>query len=302
MNALSERKIENFRVIESSGCHRYTYWNEQFLNNSSLDNGWCTPSRSIQQQEMLVVSLERECTISKIRMLSRKINESQGFPVAFRWLGSNDLQNWESLIDVEGFVNTKETWHEWPISSTQPVQYLKLEIDQVNWRKEGKYFVQFMALEFYENSKATQGTSIFPFIANMADIAKIRSEQATKYGISGTSHSQTTVWALDPGQGVSAHCHLDGKEIHIVWEGKGHFYCDLDMKGMPVSYEPKAREVVIPPKDNSQLDYASRQVEKGDIISVNEGMVHYFRASEDDSLVILSIITPGYNRSLFASR
>ncbi|MDR2044200.1 MAG: discoidin domain-containing protein [Clostridium sp.] len=146
-------KLKNLSIIASSGCHRYDYWHEQYLFDGRSDTGWCTPSRSAAQEEYIIISLERNTVISKIRMLSREINENAGFPVDFDFfmnVGDN-MNDWIKILSVRDFQNKRATWHEWFVEKAISGNMVKLLIYKVGVRPENKYFTQFMCLELFKN-------------------------------------------------------------------------------------------------------------------------------------------------------
>lgn len=142
--------ITDCRVLKSSGCHRYEYWGEQFLFDGRYDTGWCTPSRTTPQVEFLEIEFLNNVSISRIRLLSRAINRDAGFPVDFCLKAYNDdTGKWEPFFNAFNIINFENTWHEWEFNSIT-LKKIRMEIERVGWREEGKYFLQFMALEFYQ--------------------------------------------------------------------------------------------------------------------------------------------------------
>ena len=142
-------KLEKLQVIDSSGCHRYQYWNEQFLFDGREDTGWCSPSRSKWVNEYLIIDLGASVKPKKIRMLSRAINENAGFPQALEIYLSDDAKYWELIFKIENIQNQKSTWHEWLFDNNKMCKFVKILITKVGKRKEKKYFTQFMGLEIY---------------------------------------------------------------------------------------------------------------------------------------------------------
>ena len=143
------RILRNCYVTASSGCHRYDYWNEQCLFDGRMDTGWCTPSRTLPQLEFLEVDLDGQHQLSRIRLLSRAINADAGFPVDFRFLVRTNGGQWQEVISEQGWTNAADTWHEWDFAPVG-TDVVRLEVERVAFRSEGKYFLQFMNLEFYE--------------------------------------------------------------------------------------------------------------------------------------------------------
>ncbi|GAB2208972.1 hypothetical protein ROS1_57900 [Roseibium sp. ROS1] len=140
-------RLAQCRVIRSSGCHRYGYWNEQFLFDGRTDTGWCTPSRKNRQREFLEIDLATEKAITKMRLLSRSINKNAGLPEHITILVP-DAVGWKSVIALKVGEQDLSSWYEWPLPHISGPT-IRLEFDGVGIRPEGKYFLQFMALEFY---------------------------------------------------------------------------------------------------------------------------------------------------------
>ncbi|GAB2952358.1 discoidin domain-containing protein [Hafnia psychrotolerans] len=137
--------ITTCRVTASSGCHRYPYWNEQFLFDGRSDTGWCTPSRTREQLEFINVDLGTTSPINKIRLLSRSINKNAGLPekiIIRKYI--------DGLVLAVLEIGEQEisTWYEWETPDIYGPD-LYIEFDQIKIRPEGKYFLQFMCLEFY---------------------------------------------------------------------------------------------------------------------------------------------------------
>src|SRR5262249_54485545 len=77
---MTEYVLPNCRVVDSSGCHRYDYWNEQSLFDPDPRSGWCSPSRTRPTVEYLRIETNDSRPARAIRLLSRAVNEDAGFP------------------------------------------------------------------------------------------------------------------------------------------------------------------------------------------------------------------------------
>ncbi|WP_158665215.1 discoidin domain-containing protein [Ensifer adhaerens] len=140
------RPVSGCRVIASSGCHRYGYWNEQYLFDGRADTGWCTPSRTRSQSEFLEISTGCQTPIQRIRMLSRAINPEAGFPKRMQVRSAKAEGEWQAPVTLQSSQLTSTCWHEWSLPGLH-APYLRLDFFDVARRQEGKYFLQFMALE-----------------------------------------------------------------------------------------------------------------------------------------------------------
>jgi hypothetical protein len=147
MKASGEYRIANPWVTASSGCHRYSYWNEQYLFDGRPTTGWCTPSRTDWRNEFLEISFPQSHRLCKICMQSRLINEKAGFPKAFS-LAKVENQQRTLLLQVADIVNRLGYWHEWNFEP-EVARDVRLDFLDVDWRADGKYFLQIMCLEFY---------------------------------------------------------------------------------------------------------------------------------------------------------
>lgn len=143
--------IRDCHVVSSSGCHRYPYWNEQFLFDGRRDTGWCTPSRSEAETEFIEIDLGCQRSVQGMRMLSRAINKDAGFPGTIKILKPSS-DGWELVHQIDDIENDIDNWHSWELPVFQAAQ-LRLEFDNVGVRPEGKYFLQFMCLELYSPSE-----------------------------------------------------------------------------------------------------------------------------------------------------
>lgn len=133
-------------VTDSSGCHRYDYWNEQALFRPGLENGWCSPSRSAPATEFLAVDLGATCRVSGVRMLARAINKGAGFPRCITVETSQDGAEWARAAVRDDVSCPESTWYELtfpPVTARR----LRLLLTDAAERADGKYFTQFMALQ-----------------------------------------------------------------------------------------------------------------------------------------------------------
>ncbi|AEI04458.1 hypothetical protein with galactose-binding domain (plasmid) [Afipia carboxidovorans OM5] len=148
------RLLRNCVVTNSSGCHRYGYWNEQALFDGSPRTGWCTPSRKVRRVEFLEIDFGRTAAVCTMRLLSRTINPKAGFPGLVRILVPRDT-GWEETAAIRTAPNDTDVWHQYEVPRA-PTTRWRIEFDEIALRPEGKYFLQFMCLELYE---AAQGVS-----------------------------------------------------------------------------------------------------------------------------------------------
>src|SRR5262245_4081727 len=142
------RLIEGCYVIDSSGCHRYDYWNEQALFDGCPKTGWCTPSRTEFRQEYLEVELTKVAVPVLLRLQERPIKGHPGFPRRLR-LYSRVSSLWREVLTAVSKASHRTLWHEWELAPIA-AKWIRLVIEEVEWRPEGKYFVQFMQMELLE--------------------------------------------------------------------------------------------------------------------------------------------------------
>src|SRR4051794_29934281 len=119
--------VRGCHVSNSSGCHRYSYWNEQFLFDGRNDTGWCTPSRSKQITEFLEISLPRKQRISGLRLLSRSINRNAGFSVEFS-VHAMVAGDWKNALNARDVIGYEDCWYRWHFE-TPPTDAIRLEIN-----------------------------------------------------------------------------------------------------------------------------------------------------------------------------
>jgi hypothetical protein len=142
------RSIGTCRVTGSSGCHRYGYWNEQFLFDGRPDTGWCTPSRKVRRVEFLEIETGTTVPIVRLRMRSRAINPEAGFPRTVILYTKAMGSNWAERARLRTAPLAADCWHDWALPAFEAPQ-LRIEFDDIAIRPEGKYFLQFMALELF---------------------------------------------------------------------------------------------------------------------------------------------------------
>jgi hypothetical protein len=140
-----EQVLRGCRVIDSSGCHRYDYWNEQSLFDGSPDTGWCSPSRTRPTVEYLRIQTNDPRPIVSIRMLARAVNEGLGFP------GTVEVQvpaddGWLTVHTARDLRPPAGSWIRLDLPPTAaPV--LTLRLGDAAIRANGRQFTQFMSLE-----------------------------------------------------------------------------------------------------------------------------------------------------------
>jgi F5/8 type C domain len=140
------RRIDGCVVTDSSGCHRYDYWNEQALFDSRPDTGWCSVSRDVPTAEFLDIDLGARRPVAGVRLLSRAVNENKGFPETVEVLVRDGTGSWRRVHHAKGIRVPVSTW----VDLTFPPflgDQVRLFLSDVAMRPEGKYFTQFMCLE-----------------------------------------------------------------------------------------------------------------------------------------------------------
>lgn len=140
-----EHVLRGCRIIDSSGCHRYDYWNEQSLFDGSPDTGWCSPSRTRPTVEHLSVETNDLRPIVLIRMLARSVNEDAGFPRTVQLEVPNGV-GWTTIHTARDLRPAAGSWVRLDIPPTvTPV--LTLRLSDAAIRPSGRQFTQFMCLE-----------------------------------------------------------------------------------------------------------------------------------------------------------
>lgn len=145
------QRIPDCRIADSSGCHRYDYWNEQALFDGSDRTGWSTPSRTMAVAEFLEIDLCGMREPAMVRLQHRPINEHPGFPKALT-IFARTGDGWTKVHQATDIHVAAGEWseHEFdPVRTTA----LRIEFDEVGWRDNGAYFLQFMQLEVGEGTE-----------------------------------------------------------------------------------------------------------------------------------------------------
>lgn len=145
------RLIEGCYVTDSSGCHRYDFWNEQHLFDGSPHTGWGSLSRNEAQPEYLDIDLGDLHTPVQIRLQRRPVPVIRtGFPGALRVTAYPEQGGEKTVLDAKGISVEAGEWYE---ADLEPVETrrLRVETDGVEIRPSGKYFTQIMQMQFFTN-------------------------------------------------------------------------------------------------------------------------------------------------------
>jgi hypothetical protein len=84
----------------------------------------------------------------RLRLQARPIAAHPGFPRALRLLALRDGA-WVLVLRAHDVVAAAGEWWEGAVERT-PTNRVRLEVDNVGWRANRVYFVQFMQLELLE--------------------------------------------------------------------------------------------------------------------------------------------------------
>jgi hypothetical protein len=142
--------IEGCYVTDSSGCHRYDFWNEQALFDGRSDTGWCPPSRTEPQVEHLEIDLGRVRTPARIRLQRRPAPKvATGFPPAVRVIAYPDGEGEQTVLSDERLAAEAGGWWEQDLEPV-PTRKVRVEASNVDQRPNGTYVMQFMQLQLLE--------------------------------------------------------------------------------------------------------------------------------------------------------
>jgi hypothetical protein len=142
------RLIEDCFVTDSSGCHRYDYWNEQALFDGRSDTGWCTPSRTQAREEYLEIDLGGDHRPARIRIQARPIEDWPGFPRELRVLARVG-DTWVPVLHAKDVHAPAGQWWEGDLDPVTTSQ-VRIEMNDVERRANNVYFLQFMQLQLLE--------------------------------------------------------------------------------------------------------------------------------------------------------
>lgn len=138
-------RLEHCAVVDSSGCHRYEYWNEQHLFDGRLDTGWCCPSRDRSTDEYLVIQTNDARSLTAVRLQARATNKHEGFPERIT-VQTGSVHSWTTVASKSGLKPGLGEWVEirFPPTATE---FLCLTLSDAAIRPNGRQFTQFMNLE-----------------------------------------------------------------------------------------------------------------------------------------------------------
>ncbi|MFJ5925680.1 hypothetical protein ACIQF6_24030 [Kitasatospora sp. NPDC092948] len=144
------RLITGCRVTDSSGCHRYDFWNEQFLFDGSSHTGWGSQSRNASQPEHLDIDLGGVHAPLRIRLQRRPVPVIKtGFPVSIRVVAHPEEGGEKTVLVAENIDVEAGEWFE---ADLEPVATRRIRVvtGGVAIRPSGKYFTQIMQMQFLE--------------------------------------------------------------------------------------------------------------------------------------------------------
>ena len=155
-----DQHVRQFRVIASTGCHRYGRWNEQALAAPGDVSGWSSPSRSQPHTEVLDFDLFCERPLTGIGLRPRNWNQcidySLSFPSRFKVSLSLECRNWREVLSVAEYRCVDIETQRWRWDAC-PARFVRLELYETAQRPESKYFCQLMEVEFWQASAEAKG-------------------------------------------------------------------------------------------------------------------------------------------------
>lgn len=143
--------IEGCYVTESSGCHRYDFWNEQALFDGSPHTGWGSLSRNEPQTEHLDIDLGGLRIPLKIRLQRRAVPVIRtGFPGTLRVVAYPEQGGEKTLLVADGISVEAGEWFEGDLEPVE-TRRVRVETGGVEIRPSGKFFTQIMQMQFLES-------------------------------------------------------------------------------------------------------------------------------------------------------
>ena len=131
-------------------------------------------------------------------------------------------------------------------------------------------------------------------IFHIPDYIDSSDEEAVKKRIGTTDLRRILVWTINKGQEIQNHYHPDGEDLWYITQGKGIYYSNKEELTQldEVDLEPTGEK-------GNKLFKSPRYIEEGDIIVFSQGMNHAVKATSDEPLVIISVLTPGSAKKVF---
>jgi quercetin dioxygenase-like cupin family protein len=131
-------------------------------------------------------------------------------------------------------------------------------------------------------------------IYHLPDYIDHSEEEIVKNRIGTTDFRRILVWTIKKGQEIKAHFHPDGEDLWYIMQGKGIYYSNKEQLDQLEGVDLE------PTNENGEKIFKSpRYVVKGDMIVFPQGVNHAVKATSDESLVIISILTPGSANKVF---
>ncbi|MFB6818645.1 discoidin domain-containing protein [Streptomyces sp. NPDC056347] len=150
MTADQLRVIDGCYVTDSSGCHRYDFWNEQALFDGNPHTGWGSLSRNEPHVEYLDIDLGSIRVPVKIRLQRRAVPVIRtGFPGTVRVVAYPEQGGEKTILEADGISVAAGEWFE---ADLEPIatRKIRVETDGVEIRPSGKFFTQIMQMQFLE--------------------------------------------------------------------------------------------------------------------------------------------------------
>lgn len=142
----------NYVIIDSSSCHRYERWNEQFLLDGIGNTGWSSASSPYQRDEYLILDLlKTQQSLNELVFFQRlqQYNDDlkKSFPSNVKIYLSNDNLSWNYFGSYS--LKCDESGKASVGLNGEKGRYIKLVFSNDSIRLEGKFFIQLSRLKVY---------------------------------------------------------------------------------------------------------------------------------------------------------
>lgn len=217
-------KLTEGWIVDSSSCHRYDRWNEQYLFINNVQNGWSSVSSKICDTAFLVFDLLKEQRIAQLKLKPRNwgLNKDliNSFPDEVHVYFSDNGMDWKK--DTRCLIDKEKASDVLISLSGNRTRYIRIEFKVYNKRKDGKYFIQLSQICVYgqiEKDENRAKISMLPSFFKLNKESRYNTETANKCGLMYGNSTSCESWFLLPKQKVPQRVFYESNVLIIPLDG-----------------------------------------------------------------------------------
>jgi hypothetical protein len=269
----------DYEVVESSGCHRYSRWNEQSLASPDPAEGWSSPSRTEPATEVLELDLMGTWLVTGISIDPRDwaVNPEfrRSFPSAFRVLAHSDEDGWETALTVRDHVCATPGAQHWRWTPRE-ADRVRVEADEIGSRRDGKYFCQIAGIRLWHRPNGAPRRR--PAFSTLVPETLPSGRLPDKRGVARAADASVEAWTFGPGQRLPARVIRAGRAQWLVLRGE-----------LVVSWWPGNGEV------------STRSLGPEELVTFPPSLVFALEASAESATQALAILSGDLHSEIWAT-